>query len=115
MTISFILHRNIFEIMRVLFICNQHQNRSTTAEKLFRKRFITRSAGLYNEKPVTEKQIQWADVLVVMEDAQRSELALRFPALYLQKRILCLDVPDIYRRDQPELIHILRDKIKILL
>lgn len=64
---------------------------------------------------MTEKQILWADVLVVMEDAQRSELARRFPELYLQKRILCLEIPDIYRKDQPELIHLLHDKIKILL
>jgi len=52
--------------MNILFICNQNQNRSKTAEELFKDRFNTRSAGLYNEKPVTEKQISWADVIIVM-------------------------------------------------
>ena len=67
--------------MKVLFICNQNQNRSKTAEELFKNKFKTKSAGLYNEKPVTEKQIGWADVIVVMEDSQRSEIAKRFPKL----------------------------------
>jgi len=70
--------------MKVLFICNQNQNRSKTAEELFKNKFKTKSAGLYNEKPVTEKQISWADVIVVMDDSQRSEIAKRFPKLYMQ-------------------------------
>jgi predicted protein tyrosine phosphatase len=97
--------------MNVLFICNQNQNRSKTAEELFKERFNTRSAGLYSQKPVTEKQLSWADTIVVMEDAQRSEIARRFPSQYLQKRILSLDIPDTYHYNQPELIDILNSKI----
>ena len=93
--------------MRVLFICNQNQNRSKTAEEIFRESYETKSAGLYNEKPVSEKQIQWADLVVVMDDNQRLELSKRFPKQYLQKRILSLDIPDIYRYRQPELISLL--------
>jgi len=97
--------------MKVLFICNQNQNRSKTAEVVFKNKFETKSAGLYNEKPVTEKELSWADVVVVMEDDQRSELAKRFPKQYMQKRILSLNVPDIYQYKQPELISILKYKI----
>src|SRR3989344_2303734 len=97
--------------MKVLFICNQNQNRSKTAEELFKNKFKTKSAWLYNEKPVTEKQISWADVIVVMEDSQRSEIAKRFPKLYMQKRILSLDIPDVYRYNQPELVNTLKSKI----
>ncbi|MBI3051207.1 hypothetical protein HYY74_02010 [Candidatus Woesearchaeota archaeon] len=43
--------------MNVLFICNQNRNRSKTAEMLFKAPYTTRSAGLYNEKPVTEAEI----------------------------------------------------------
>jgi len=100
--------------MKVLFICNQNINRSKTAENLFKNRFKTKSAGLYNEKPVTEKQLSWADVVIVMEDAQRSELASRFPELYLQKRILSLDIPDIYNYGQPELIELLTARVSEL-
>ena len=97
--------------MKVLFICNQNQNRSKTAEELFRDRFETKSAGLYNEKPVTEKQLAWADVVAVMEDEQRAEIAKRFPKQYMQKRILSLKIPDVYHYNQPELIELLEGKI----
>ena len=97
--------------MKVLFICNQNQNRSKTAESLFKDKFETKSAGLYDAKPVTEKQLSWADVVIVMEDAQRSELAKRFPKQYMQKRILSLDIPDIYYYDQPDLVRVLKSKV----
>ncbi len=101
--------------MNVLFICNQNLNRSKTAERIFKGRFRTKSAGLYNEKPVNEKQLSWADVVVVMEDEQRSELARRFPEQYIQKRILSLGIPDAYRYGQPELVSALTSKINELL
>ncbi len=98
--------------MKVLFICNQNENRSKTAEELFSKDFETKSAGLYNEKPLSENDLSWANIVVVMEGRQRSEIARRFPAMYMQKQILSLDIPDIYRYNQPELINILKNKIK---
>ncbi|MBI4146318.1 phosphotyrosine protein phosphatase [Candidatus Woesearchaeota archaeon] len=98
--------------MNVLFICNQNQNRSKTAEELFQGIFTTRSAGLYNEQPVTNAELEWADVIVVMEDSQRGELAKRFPKQYLQKRILSLDIPDIFKHDQPQLVEILKIKVE---
>jgi len=88
--------------MKVLFICNQ--NRSKTAEEVFKGRFETRSAGPYNTRPVTAENLSWADLVVVMEDAQRAEIGRRFPRLYMQKRIISLGIPDIYRHGQPELI-----------
>ena len=101
--------------MKVLFICNQNQNRSKTAEELFKGRFETKSAGLYNENPVTQKDISWSDVVIVMEEEQRSEIAKRFPKLYMQKRIISLDIPDIYSYKQPNLINTLKSKISKLL
>ena len=97
--------------MKVLFVCNQNKNRSKTAEQVFKSRFKTKSAGLYNEKPVTEKELSWADVVVVMEDSQRSEIAKRFPKQYMQKRILSLDIPDVFHCNQPELVELLNLKI----
>lgn len=101
--------------MKVLFICNQNQNRSKTAEHLFKEEFETKSAGLYNEKPVTEKQLSWANLVVVMEDSQRSELSKRFPKQYLQKQIISLDIPDIYSFNQPKLVESLKSKVKTLI
>ena len=98
-------------IMRILFICNQNQNRSKTAENIFKGKFKTKSAGLYNEKPVTAKQLSWADTVIVMDEEQRREVAKRFPKQYMQKRILSLDIPDIFHYNQPELINMLKSKI----
>lgn len=97
--------------MKLLFVCNQNQNRSKTAEELFRGKYNTKSAGLYNEKPLTKKQISWADTIVVMEENQRREIAKRFPKEYMQKRILSLNIPDTYSYNQPELVDILKSKI----
>lgn len=96
--------------MKVLFTCNQNENRSKTAEELFKDRFETRSAGLYNEKPVTERQLSWADKIIVMEDSQRSEIAKRFPKQYMKKQIISLDIPDIYNHNNPELVKIIKSR-----
>jgi len=101
--------------MNVLFICNQNQNRSKTAEELFSSKFTTKSAGLYNEQPVTEDELSWADIVFVMEPSQRTEIAKRFPKAYIRKRIISLDIPDIYRYNQPELIQVLNSKVSELL
>ena len=100
--------------MKILFICNQNQNRSKTAEILFKDRYETRSAGLFNEKPVSVKEIEWADIILVMEELQRTEISKRFPKQYLQKRILSLNVPDIFHFNQPELIEMLKSKFALL-
>tara|TARA_Y100000310_G_scaffold39567_1_gene37130 strand:- start:847 stop:1152 length:306 start_codon:yes stop_codon:yes gene_type:complete len=97
--------------MKLLFVCNQNQNRSKTAEKLFKSKYNTKSAGLYNEIPVTKKQLSWADTIVVMEEDQRKEIAKRFPKEYMQKRILSLNIPDTYSYNQPELVSLLKSKI----
>ena len=92
--------------MMVLFVCTQNQHRSKTTEEIFKGKFETKSAGLYNEKTVTTKQLSWADIIVVMEDVQRSEIAKRFPKQYMQKRIVSLDIPDVCHYNQPELIDV---------
>ncbi len=56
----------VFSIMNVLFVCNQNENRSKTAEEIFKSRFETKSAGLFNRNPITEKELSWADVIVII-------------------------------------------------
>ena len=94
--------------MNMLFICNQNENRSKTAEELFKGKFKTKSAGLFNKHPVTSKELDWAEVIVVMDDFQRSEIAKRFPKSYMKKRILSLNIPDNYYYKQPELVNVLK-------
>jgi predicted protein tyrosine phosphatase len=118
-TISFFVHffRNLFIfislsiVMRLLFVCNQGKHRSKTAEMLFKDRFETESAGLFSNNPVTEKQISAADTVFVMEDWQRTELSKRFPKQYIQKRIISLNIPDVYQFNQPELVCLLKSRL----
>jgi len=97
--------------MNIFFICNQGKNRSKTAAQLFSGRFQAASSGLYSHMPVTESQLSQADVVVVMEEKHRTEIAKRFPLIYMQKRILVLDIPDIYRYGQPALVQLLKSRI----
>ena len=87
-----------------------NMHRSKTAELLFRDRFETKSAGIYNNH-VSAAQLEWADLVVVMENHQREEISKRFPKQYMQKRIICLNIPDIYVYDQPELVAELKTKL----
>jgi predicted protein tyrosine phosphatase len=96
--------------MKVLFICNQNLHRSKTAEELFKDEHTTRSAGLYNEKPVEEDDLIWADLIVVMEEVQRAELGKRFPSAYMKKRIISWNIPDVYGYNDPKLIEIIKKK-----
>ena len=101
--------------MNIIFVCNQGKNRSRTAAEVFSGRFHTTSAGLYSDTPVSESQLAQADVIVVMEERHRSAIAERFPALYLQKRILVLGIPDIYCYGQPGLVQLLKVRMSGLL
>jgi len=101
--------------MKVLFICNQNRHRSKTAENIFKDRFETKSAGLFNESPVTASELEWADIVVVMEDFQRAEIGKRFPKQYLQKQIVSLNIPDAFHYNQPELIDLLESKVNELI
>lgn len=100
--------------MKVLFICNMNQHRSPTAEKLFRDKFETKSAGLYGGKIVSKDDLLWADTVVVMEPEQRIELVKRFPNECLMRRVICLDVPDVYIRNDNSLIEVLKEKSELL-
>ena len=112
MGIKFIMKILFDKHMNALFICNQNKNRSKTAELLFQGRFNVKSAGLHGGKLVTKKELEWADIVFVMEEEQRHEVAKRFPTEYLRKRILNLDIPDIYTFNQPTLSKLLERKVK---
>ena len=99
--------------MKVLFICSLNIQRSKTAEHLFKDKFETKSAGMYNETPVTAEQLAWADIILVMEEQHKIELSKRFPKL--KKKVICLDIPDMYLYKDPELIAILKRKVNSLM
>jgi predicted protein tyrosine phosphatase len=101
-----------------LFVCAANRNRSPTAETVFRALAAqagfdvkVSSAGIspFAERPVTKELADSADLIFVMEDYMARELETRYgqdPA-----KIVCLDIPDMYYRDDPLLVHLLKEAL----
>nr|WP_233342995.1 hypothetical protein [Hyphomonas sp. Mor2] len=107
------------EPLRVLFVCSRNQWRSPTAEKVFRKdpALQVRSAGTSRNarRTITITDIRWADLILVMEDKHRARLRAQFRDELRYKRLHSLDIPDLYRFMDPDLIEVLQDKVMPLL
>jgi len=99
----------------VLFICSQNRLRSPTAENIFSRwpGVQTNSAGLEKtaETFLTPELIEWADVIFVMEKIHKNKLSKKFRSSLVNKRIICLDIPDKYEYMDPILIQLLRKKV----
>lgn len=104
---------------RVLFVCGRNLRRSPTAETIFAADLgiETASAGLNPdaEEPLTAELVEWADLIFVMEKAQRAKLSARFRASLRRSRVICLDIPDRFEFMDPELVRLLRAKVTPLL
>jgi len=85
--------------------------RSRTAEDLFKNQPLhqVRSAGTAPSAriKVSEKAIQWADLILVMEKRHKEILREKFGALIEKKEVMVLDIPDEYGYMDPELVEIL--------
>jgi predicted protein tyrosine phosphatase len=96
--------------MNVLFICSRNQWRSPTAEKVWRHlpRVNVRSAGTSSraKRSVSATDVQWADVIFVMESKHKQRLQTEFRQLLKNKQVEVLDIPDDYEYMDPELIAI---------
>lgn len=99
----------------VLFVCSQNRLRSPTAEQIFADYpgIECASAGLNNdaENPVTPELLEWAELIFVMEKTHRNKLSTKFKKHLLNKRVICLDIPDDYEFMDPTLIRILQSKV----
>ncbi len=104
---------------RILFVCSRNQLRSPTAEQVFATwpSLETDSAGLADdaEVPLSAEQLAWAELIVVMEKSHRRRLQARHRANLNGKRVVCVDIPDLYEFMQPELITLLLKKVGPLL
>jgi predicted protein tyrosine phosphatase len=99
---------------RVLFICSQNRLRSPTAERIFSARagLEVASAGIAPDAahPVSGQALEWADLIFVMENWHQSELSRRFGPQISNKRVVCLDIPDVYMYMDPDLVRLLEAK-----
>ena len=60
---------------------------------------------------LSPEQIEWADIIFVMEKAHKNRLSARFKTHLNGKRVVCLDIPDEYEFMQPELIKMLEMRV----
>jgi len=63
------------------------------------------------ENPVTAELLEWADLIFVMEKAHRNKLSSKFKRELLNKRVVCLDIPDNYAFMDPVLVRLLHAKV----
>ena len=105
--------------LKVLFICSRNQWRSPTAEQVFRRHpaLAVRSAGTSASarKQVSAADLDWADVIVVMEGKHKSRLMQGYAELLTGKPLHVLDIPDDYRFMDPELVELLEAMVPPLL
>lgn len=103
--------------MRILFVCSRNRLRSPTAERIFADRAETDSAGLAPDAEVRldSEQLQWADLVVVMERSHRRVLTQRYGRRLAGVRVVSLDIPDRYDYMQPELVDLLEKRMAPLL
>jgi len=104
---------------KLLFLCSQNKLRSPTAEAIFSEYegLEVDSAGLDRdaEVHVFQEQIEWADIIFVMEKTHKNKLQKKFQAYLTNKRVICLDIPDEYEYMNPVLIQLLKNKVLPLL
>lgn len=74
---------------------------------------MARSAGTsYKARvKVSQKLIDWSDVIFVMERKHRDILKQNFPLLSAKKPLIVLDIEDDYRYNDPELVEILKSAL----
>ena len=97
---------------RILFVCSQNKLRSPTAEAVFSgyPGVEVDSAGLNHDAVVSisPEQIEWADLILVMEKSHRNRLTRRFRKNLIGKRVVVLNIPDDFNYMDPELVELIK-------
>lgn len=76
-----------------------------------------RSGGTSKSSPrrVTARDIEWADMVCVMEDRYAERLAHLFPEAMESARVETLDIPDVYEFMDEELVELLKMQIRAII
>ncbi len=101
---------------KLLFICGKNRLRSPTAEQVFSREpgVEPASAGIGrdSDEPVSPYMLEWADIIFVMERSHLTKLRKRFGKHLHRQRVVCLDIRDDYEYMDPELVAILKRKVR---
>lgn len=100
---------------KVLFVCSQNKLRSPTGEAVFSGNpdLEVRSAGLNHdaEVPLGIEDVEWADIIFVMEAAHKRKLKKKFRESLKNQSVICLGIPDNYEYMQPELVELFKKNV----
>jgi protein-tyrosine phosphatase len=102
--------------IHLLFICSGDKCRSPAAADLFKRsdNYIARSAGTHLDarKRVTQKLLDWADLIFVMSEGTNRHLTyIKSNFIVKKKRIYDLHVRDMYFRNDSRLHKLLKQRI----
>jgi protein-tyrosine phosphatase len=107
----------IIDKPNILIVCGRNKRRSRTGEFIFKNdsRFNIRSVGLSekSERLLSEKDVIWSDLILAMEDKQKSRIRELYRYLDIPP-IEVLDISDDYDYLDQALIEILEEKINSL-
>lgn len=99
----------------VLFLCSQNKLRSPTAEAVFADfpGIEVDSAGLNQDAvvPLAPEQVEWADIIFVMEKCHKAKLNQKFKRYLNGQRVIVLGIPDNYHYMDTALQEILRKNV----
>ena len=106
-------------LLNVIFVCSRNQWRSPTAEHLYRNdgRVQVRSAGASKSarRLVTIRDIEWADLVMVMEAKHFQQLRKGFGDAIGRDCCIILDLPDEYEYWDSQLIALIQQSVEPLL
>jgi len=101
--------------IKILFVCGKNKRRSPTAEKIFKNdpRMFVRSAGTgeTSRRRLTEDDLRWADLILVMQRKYASQIRVKFGHLDLKAPVHSLEITDDYTFMDPKLIELLKDAV----
>ena len=104
--------------LNFLFVCSKNKWRSATAETIYRNdsRINVRSASTSStaRKKISERDLNWADLILVMEHHHQTIITKKYKYLDLAE-IIVLNIPDQYQYLSPELIEMLQLSIEAIL
>ncbi len=101
---------------KLLFICTENRMRSPTAEAMYQgfPGYEVKSAGteLSARILLTQEHVEWADMIFVMEPEHLERVQFEYSGLLSGKKIICLNIPDIYSYMEPALINELKAALR---
>ena len=101
----------------ILFVCSRNKWRSLTAETIYKNssEYNVKSAGTEDSAriKINSKLIIWAQIIFVMEKKHKEKLLEKFFTEISNKKIIILDIPDIYKYMDKELIEEIKASISV--